>query len=311
MENAQNVTNIDNKNDKVQKDTNNTDNILINLIKTNFINTVSSFINEIDLVFDNIDKNTVSKLRDLLKSIENNDGNLKLFVDNTYNVLRPLESKLTFLISTKQKLKSLDLSFLNDIILFNNLLQFKKFSNENKNTKLTIVKYLYNLYMCCMILKDEVSDNQEQLKNFINALPNLDSSNQTPTQKRKTLRNTKQTATNNNMGNIGDIFQSLMSNNEIMNIATDLSKDIQSQNIDPMMILSSLMSGKPNTKIQNLVNNITNKLEQKINNGEINKGLLEEQAKNIMNTVQANDIQDLITSQLPNILNPNQTSPKK
>ena len=38
--------------------------------------------------------------------------------------------------------------------------------------------------------------------------------------------------------------------------------------------------------IQNLVSNITNKIESKINNGEIDKTVFEQQAKNIINSVQ-------------------------
>mgnify|MGYP007112323325 FL=1 len=61
--------------------------------------------------------------------------------------------------------------------------------------------------------------------------------------------------------NFGNLMESLMQNNEIMNLATDLSRDIESQKLDPMMLLSSLMSGKPNDTVQNLVSNITNKIE--------------------------------------------------
>lgn len=274
-------------------------------IKTELLNTISSFINEIDLVFDNIDKNVISKLNDFLNSITNHDEEFNTFIDQTHSSLSQFQSNLTYIMTTKQKLKTLDFSFLDDICLFQDLLHFKIFSIENKNTKRSIVKYLYNICMFCVIFKFGTSPNsipQEQILNFI-SLNNQQHKNDISPQKTKpkkhyTKKNSQDTMTN--------IFESLMSNNEIMNIATDLSKDIQSQDIDPMMILSSLMSGKPNSKIQNLVNNITNKLEQKINNGEINKDLLEEQAKNIMNTVQSNDIQDLITSQLPNLLNQNQ-----
>lgn len=91
------------------------------------------------------------------------------------------------------------------------------------------------------------------------------------------------------LNGLGNIFQSLMSNNEIMNIATDLSKDIKEENIDPMSLLSSIMSGKPNDKLNKLVSNITNKIETKINNGEIDKDALEQQAQSIMNSVKSNN----------------------
>ena len=84
------------------------------------------------------------------------------------------------------------------------------------------------------------------------------------------------------------MFKALMSNSGIMNIATDLSKDIQNQNIDPMSMLSGLMSGRPDSKIQDIITNITGKIESKINSGEIDKTELETQAKNIMSKVQHN-----------------------
>lgn len=83
----------------------------------------------------------------------------------------------------------------------------------------------------------------------------------------------------------GNVLQSLMGNQEIMSLASDLSRDIQSQNLDPMALLSSMMSGKPNGAIEDLVNNITGKIEEKINNGDIDKNLLESQAQSILNNI--------------------------
>jgi hypothetical protein len=72
-----------------------------------------------------------------------------------------------------------------------------------------------------------------------------------------------------------------MGNSGILSMATELSKNIQEENIDPMSILSSMMSGRPDETVQRLIKNISGKLEEKINNGEIDKELLEEQAKNM------------------------------
>jgi len=78
-----------------------------------------------------------------------------------------------------------------------------------------------------------------------------------------------------------NIFENLMGNSGILSMATELSKNIQEENIDPMSILSSMMSGRPDETVQRLIKNISGKLEEKINNGEIDKELLEEQAKNM------------------------------
>jgi hypothetical protein len=84
-------------------------------------------------------------------------------------------------------------------------------------------------------------------------------------------------------GNFGNVFKSLMENKEIMNIASDLTHDIQNQNIDPISLLTSFMSGKRDEKLECLVNNISTKLQEKINTGKIDKGVLEKEAENILN----------------------------
>ena len=84
-------------------------------------------------------------------------------------------------------------------------------------------------------------------------------------------------------GNFGNVFKSLMENKEIMNIASDLTRDIQAENIDPISLLTSFMSGKKDEKLEGLVNNISTKLQEKINTGKIDKGVLEKEAENILN----------------------------
>ena len=64
---------------------------------------------------------------------------------------------------------------------------------------------------------------------------------------------------------------------------------MHSQQLNPMSMLSSLMSGDiENSQLQGLVEEIQQKVEDKINSGEINKDSLEDQAKNIMGTISNN-----------------------
>lgn len=94
---------------------------------------------------------------------------------------------------------------------------------------------------------------------------------------------------------VDDIMNTLFANQDMMKIASEFTNDIQKQNIDPMMMLGSLMSGKPNKQITNLINQISGKLEQKLVSGELDKGVFEQQATNLMNTLKNSNI----TSQLP------------
>jgi hypothetical protein len=86
-------------------------------------------------------------------------------------------------------------------------------------------------------------------------------------------------------GGMGDMMSSILGNKEILNIANEISQQMKDENINPMMMISSLMSGKPNNQIEKLVGRIQQNVENKISNGEINKEHFEEQAKSIFESV--------------------------
>lgn len=269
--------------------------------------TLTSFFNEIDLVFDYIDKSIVDNLNNFLKSLDDSEQ-MKEFITNSLPILKKYEDEIFYIVTTKKKIRTNDFEFLNNIVLFNNLLEFKLFVSENKNTKRSIVKYLYNIYMSIFILNvgfvndNNIDDFTQQLSSFVSSMQTrLTEQEKTEQEKIEQLKvvdtknkiykqrpNLPQTSVNLSQAtpNFGGLLESLMQNGDIMNLATDLSKDIQNENLDPMMLLTSMMSGKPDGKIQQLVTNITSKIESKINNGELDKNLLEQQAKSILNTVQ-------------------------
>jgi hypothetical protein len=270
------------------------DQSITDLIKKELLKILTAFFNEIDLVFDYIDKTVVENLQDFLKCLSDKN-NLKKFTNETISILQPYEKEISYITNSNGKIKTTQYNFLNNVVLFNQTLDFKVFVKENKNTKRSIVKYLYNIYMSVFILNFGIgNDNNDRLNNFINGIQE-----RILNEKRESdgnLHMTNNVVTPNiigngigNMGglpgNFGNLIESFMGNTDIMKLATDLSKDIENENLDPMMLLTSMMSGKPNKRVQDLVQNISNKIESKINNGEINKDILEEQAKNILHTV--------------------------
>jgi hypothetical protein len=278
---------------------------LVNMIKNELVKTINSLINEIDLVFDYVDKSVVKKLQEFVKNLPI-DNNMQNFTDVTLPIIKKYESQISLIVTSKQKIKTADFEFLNQIVLFDDILPFSVFNDENKNTKKTIVNYIYNIYMSLFILQFG-STRDESNDNFTNELSNFITTLQTQIQPKaevKIKQKRQQRPLQNSNSGLEGIFESLLSNGEIMNIATDLSNDIQMQNIDPMTLLSSVMSGKPNKQLQKLVSNITGKIERKINNGEIDKNMLEQQAKSIIDTVQnSGDIQSMLNSQMPQINN--------
>jgi hypothetical protein len=89
-----------------------------------------------------------------------------------------------------------------------------------------------------------------------------------------------------NMGGLGGIMSSILGNQEILNIASDISHQMSTQQLDPMSMLTSLMSGNiENSPLNGLVSQIQQKVEMKIESGEIDKSELENQAQNIMNNI--------------------------
>lgn len=88
------------------------------------------------------------------------------------------------------------------------------------------------------------------------------------------------------MGGLGGIMSSILGNQEILNIASDISHQMSTQQLDPMSMLTSLMSGNiENSPLNGLVSQIQQKVEMKIESGEIDKSELENQAQNIMNNI--------------------------
>jgi hypothetical protein len=255
---------------------------------------------------DYLDPDVISNIRKYVNLIKNNNEEFKVFIKYTNEHLIQFESKISAILFSNKKIKSDFYNFLNDIILFNNLLQCKLFENEGKNTKKSIIKYIYAIYMSSVFLSQENNDSDilsDKLTNFIskiqeeamNALKEQDIKHTS-----KKSSNIKSQRKNNDislpnlpnldgLGDINGIMNSILGNKEILNIATEISNKMQSQQLNPMTMLSSLMSGNiENSPLQGLVEEIQQKVDDKINTGEINKEALENQAQSLMGSIGSN-----------------------
>ena len=56
------------------------------------------------------------------------------------------------------------------LILFDDILNFNVFKDENKNTKKTIVNYLNNIYMSLVILEKGINEAERNFKNIVSFL---------------------------------------------------------------------------------------------------------------------------------------------
>lgn len=248
-------------------------------ITKNFVESVSQLINEIDVSFDNIPDKLRSGLQKYNKKIKNVNTRLAE-ISNIINDLKPFEQLINEVVNTSGKIQSAKIKFLNNVVLFNGLLHFDIFEQENKATKIALIKYLHTIYLTAnigFIDADKLDETWAQ-----NLATYIDSIKQQSSKQITIPKNDK------NKNDSYDLFSSLMSNPEILNMAQELTNDLESQKVDPMSLLGSLMSGKQDPKLTKLVSNITSKIETKISNGEINKTELEEQAGSFVQNLETN-----------------------
>lgn len=284
------------------------------LIKKELFKNINAFLNEIELTMDYLDPQTVPSIKKYLDSINKNEDEFKSFLEYTTHHLGSFESKISAVLFSNKKIKSDFYNFLDGVSLFSNLLNFKVFENESKNTKKGMIKYLYSIYMSCVFL-NQVDTNtqgdvlQNKLAEFVDKIqkeaqdtlkeddikkPSA-SSSKTPLrhQRRNAISHARSgPSQQGGLGGLGEfdgIMESILGNKEILNIANDISHKMHSQQLNPMSMLSSLMTGNiENTPLQGLVEEIQQKVETKINSGEIDKNQLEEQAKNIIGSINSN-----------------------
>ena len=235
--------------------------------------------------------------------MNNNDIKFKKFYSELHDILKIYhdDGKLNL----SEKVRSKDIEFLSEISLLG--INFNMFKDENKNTKKTIVNYLYEFYMICnfltysgdgnMKLTKELFDDIQKMVNGLSTQVSVVENKRNGEQSMHQHQHQQQQPLNTNLlpdissllPGMDSTFMNLMQNKDIMNIATELSSEIRSQDIDPMSIMSSLMSGNLNDgKIGDLINSISSKLTQKIDSGEIDKNMLETHASSFMNTLSSN-----------------------
>jgi hypothetical protein len=258
-----------------------------NILSKEFILNLTQMITEFDLVFDYVDKKVIKSLYTYKSKIENDSAFKQNEMKSYIKIMEPYKDNLAKIVLPTVKVKTHEFNFLNDLLLFDNILEFKIFSSENKNTKKTLVQYLYNMYMSCILVDLPLDTANLELTSFMEMIQA-----RIPKPVENKVRHKRHTPSNNDTN---DVFNSLLSNPDIINMAKELTQDLQTQNIDPMSLMSSIISGKPDKKLEKIVNNISNKLEQKISTGEISKEALEQQAHRIIDVVENSDV----TNQLP------------
>lgn len=290
MENSDTIDTID----KVDNPTN-----FYNVLKSQLLKVSNDFLREIDLSFDYIDKKTLNKTKKEVDLCYTNDIKFKEYYKNLYTNLKDIKDKLYL----PEKVKTSELLFLNDITVLN--IPFVVFKDESKNTKKTLVNYLKEFYITtnflrCIVNLDDKIDNSvlfneiQELMNTLIIEPNIKemipvkeknkgSSSELP----DFMKNLPQIE---GMDDILGTLNSFMQNKEIMEITSELTSEIQMNDIDPMSMMNSLLSGNMNdSKFTSLLSNVTEKISNKIQNGDIDKNVLERHANDFMSQLSSNN----------------------
>ena len=322
-------------------------------IKTELFRNIDSLVNEIELCFDEINVDQINKyIKELKKDKHDNFDNFVketythlheyekqlslilfsnkkirtpeyIFIDNIklFKVhsdskedekvelekdLDPSQSKACFDLDPSQSKACFDLDTY--------LLNFSIFSKENKNTKKSLLKYIYNIYMSCFFLQSTA--NPLELSNFISNITNYshpasDSKDLTiPIEEisipsifklpnmeglpdikglpdieglpdmESMMRNMMGMMGNMGgpggpgMGGLDNLMSSLMNNSDIMNIANEISSDMKNDNFNPMELMAGMMSGN---MTDGPLGNLMSKIQTSVNS-KINSGEINEEA---------------------------------
>lgn len=271
------------------------------ILKTQLLKITGDFVREIDLSFEYIDKTPLKITKKRLNEMGDNDIKFKEFYTEIHTTLKTYKEDGS--LNLNEKVKSKDFDFLSDVNIFG--INFDNFKDEKKNTKKTLVNYLNEFYIISNFLNCSQNGNSsEVLFNQIQSM--VQDLVKQPTQ--QSVTKSKGTKQKSDFGGIDGVlnsintltmsegtgmdfspFSNLMQNKDIMNIATELSSEMQSLDIDPMSMMSSLMSGNlQDNKIGSLISSIGTKLTQKIDSGAIDKSALETQANLFMKNLSSN-----------------------
>jgi hypothetical protein len=275
------------------------------ILEPEFTKVAKQFITELELSFDYIPDDVKENLKNVSTSLQTSPTS---YMDSFYETMKPFSDEMNRVCFANAKVKQHHLEFLKNVVVFD-IVNMDMFSDENKNTKITLVKYLNSMYTTChfrhcatqvagkMGDEEQGDKNMEQLaeemKKMMSTLIPSDEPLQGTSSKQKPNSRPRASSSRQrlpaNLGSNG-LLQSLFSNPQLLNMANEITSDLQTQNLNPMTLLSSIVSGKPDAQLNNMIANIAKKIEDKIETGELDKQALEAQALDVMSKVKTDDL---------------------
>lgn len=220
-------------------------------VKDSYVEILRNFINELDVSFEYIEN--IKELKEYVKRMEEDSSFSDRQKEEYCKTIEKYDEKIYNIIY--KKAKTADFEIMNDMKLFEGKLEMKIFKDENKNTKKNLIKHINSLYMVTRMGEMETMVKENGGKGI-----------EYPKE-------------------MEGVMKDIIGNKEIMNIAQTLTKEFEKEKIDPMSLLTSLMTGKGDNRINKLVDKITKQLDDKFKNGELNETEITRQAETFMNAI--------------------------
>jgi hypothetical protein len=238
---------------------------------------LDSFLLNIHISFDYITDDCFNKMKLASKKYEGKKLN-----DYIYHTFQGVKNEIYLINYATKKIKNLNFDFLNDITFLGfNLNIFQK---ENAKTKQVIVKYIFNMFNPIYI-----TIHGEEITPIVTKPEN------------KPKRELELVTT-------GNPLENLLNNKQIMDLAGEISRDISQSNIDPMSMISGLLSGNGGgQEFQDFMEKITSKIDNKMNNGELDKTKLEQESESIIKSLGIDTTREVNMSTITDLLTKFQT----
>lgn len=246
-----------------------------------FNNYLKLFVADIKSLFPEYCENLDAYYSDLLDSdVSNDDKHVKRFIKKTQEFSEMIKSR-------DEELFSSDI-FIIKTVNFSDL--WKK--DISKTNREKIWEYIQTLY----VLGETIISDTEKVKKLVENIKNINSGEETQNEDTELLDVIKKLSKDKETLNNSNIDDDFINNSLIGNLAKELSDEINidNMNINENMenvddIFSNLLSGDNPMKFMNLVQSVGEKINNKVNSGNLDQEKLISEAGQMMGALGENN----------------------
>ena len=246
-----------------------------------FNNYLKLFVADIKSLFPEYCENLDAYYSDLLEiEVSNDDKHVKRFIKKTQQCSEMIKSR-------NEELFSSDI-FIIKTVNFSELWK-KEISNSNREK---IWEYIQTLY----VLGETIISDTQKVKKLVENIKNINSGNQEENDDSELLDVIKNLSKDKESMKNSNIDEDFINNSLIGNLAKELSDEINidNMNINENMenvddIFSNLLSGDNPMKFMNLVQSVGEKINNKVNSGNLDQEKLINEAGQMMGALGENN----------------------